>query len=127
MAVAGVHDVSVWTFSAYPGSEIFSDLEGRNLMPRYSDEYFFSLLSYSDLRQGVSWNQNFSNIQLKVLRVFGLLIFYIASYLFRPNRLVSTFRNLYQGKPSSRMEMILNKAIRRHRKAIGSDQVALNE
>jgi anaerobic magnesium-protoporphyrin IX monomethyl ester cyclase len=127
MAVAGVHDVSVWTFSAYPGSEIFSDLEGRNLMPRYSDEYFFSLLSYSDLRQGVSWNQNFSNIQLKVLRVFGLLIFYIASYLFRPSRLVSTFRNLYQGKPSSRMEMILNKAIRRHRKVIGSDQVALNE
>lgn len=117
MAVTGVHDVSVWTFSAYPGSEIFHDLQKANRMPPFNDDYFISLLSYSDLRTVTSWNEYFSGWQLKYIRLFGLISFYAASYISKPIRLVRSIRNIIQHKPESRMEMIVEKAINRHKKS----------
>jgi len=116
MAVVGVDDVSVWTFSAYPGSEIFSDLENDNRKPEFTDEYFVSLLSYSDLKNVHSWNEHFSNWQLKYLRLLGLILFYMTTYTLKPIRLVRNIQNVLKRKPQSRMEMIIDKALTRHRK-----------
>jgi anaerobic magnesium-protoporphyrin IX monomethyl ester cyclase len=116
MAVTGVADVGVWTFSAYPGSELFDDLTREKQLPEFTDDYFTSLLSYSDLKNVVSWNKNFSNWQLKYLRLFGLVLFYMVSYTISPIRLVRNIRNILNHKPQSRLEMIVEKAIRRHKK-----------
>jgi len=113
LAVVGVHDISVWTFSAYPGCEIFDDLKKKGKIGEYSDEYFLGLLSYSDLNNVVSWNDRFSPTQLKYLRFSGLFLFYAVSYLVRPWRLIKNIRNILKGTPESRMEMIVNKALPR--------------
>ncbi len=117
MAVIGMDDVSVWTFSAYPGSEIFNDLQKAGRLPPMNDEYFYSLLSYSDLRNVVSWNEYFTSGQLKYLRLFGLLLFYVVRYVVRPQTLFVSLRNILSHKPVSRMEMIVEKAINRHKKS----------
>ncbi len=114
MAWAGVDDMSMWVFSAYPGSEIFNDLVKEGRIPEFSDDYFTGLLSYSDLNNVVSWNEHFSGQQLKHMRFFGILLFYASSYLFRPWRLFKSIRNILQHKPQSRMEMIVEKALPRH-------------
>ena len=49
MARIGVHDASVWTFSPYPGSELFERLRAAGRLPRLDDDYYASLLSYSDV------------------------------------------------------------------------------
>ena len=116
MATIGVNDVGVWTFSAYPGSELFDDLVKEKRMPDFTDEYFASLLSYSDLRNVVSWDEHFSSWQLKYLRLFGLILFYLVSYAARPGRLVENIRNIINHKTQSRLEMIVENALRRHRK-----------
>ncbi len=116
MAWVGVDDVSVWVFSAYPGSEIFNDLSKNGRMVEYTDDYFTSLLSYSDLNNVVSWNEHFSSAQLKYMRILGLMLFYGCSFLFRPWRLVRTIRNVVAHKPQSRFEMIVEKALSRHKK-----------
>jgi radical SAM superfamily enzyme YgiQ (UPF0313 family) len=115
MAIAGVHDVSVWTFSAYPGSEIFENLKRAKRLPEFKDDYFLSLLSYSDLKKATSWNERFSDRQLNYMRLFGMVLFYSLSYLLRPVRFVRNIRNLIRHKPQSRLEMIMEKAIYRHR------------
>jgi anaerobic magnesium-protoporphyrin IX monomethyl ester cyclase len=116
MAIAGVHDVSVWIFSAYPGSEIFDDLIKKNKINKeFNDDYFISLLSYSDLSRAFSWNVNFSNKQLKYLRFFGLILFYFVSYVLRPFRLIKNILNIVRHKPESRLEMIALKALSRHK------------
>lgn len=120
MAWVGVDDVGVWTFSAYPGSEIFDDLEREDRMPDYTDAYFTSLLSYSDLKNVVSWSEHFSSFQLKYMRLFGLVLFYAASYTFRPIRLFRNIRNITKHKPESRLEMIVEKALRRHKPGVSS-------
>lgn len=117
MAVVGVDDISVWTYSAYPGSKIFSDLQKAGKLPPLNDDYFYSLLSYSDLRNVVSWNEFFKSWQLKYLRLFGLLLFYFLRYVVRPKALFISLRNIIRHKPESRMEMIFEKAITRHKKS----------
>lgn len=117
MAIVGVDDVSVWTFSAYPGSEIFADLQKAGKLPPFSDEYFYSLLSYSDLKNVVSWNEDFKSAQLKYLRLLGLLLFYTVRYIVRPRTLFVSLRNIIRHKPESRMEMIIERAINRHKKS----------
>ncbi len=117
MAWVGVDDMSLWVFSAYPGSEIFNDLEKAGRLPPFDDDYFTSLLSYSDLKNVVSWNEHFSGWQLKYLRLFGLVLFYATAYGLRPWRLARSLRNIVRHKPQSRMEMIFEKALQRHKPA----------
>lgn len=117
MAAVGVDDVSVWTFSAYPGSELFRDLQDAKKLPAFDDEYFYSLLSYSDLKNVISWNDNFSSTQLKYLRFFGLVLFYATRYTLRPQCFFRTLRNIITHKPESRLEMIVENAVSRHKKS----------
>lgn len=114
MAMAGLHDVTLWTFVAYPGSEIFNNLKDRGDTIRLDDDYFVSLLSYSDLRRPVSWNEHFSHKTLNYARIFGLLLFYGFIYLIRPGRLFRSAVNLIRRKPKSRMEMIIGNILYRH-------------
>ncbi len=128
MAAIGVNDVGVWTFSAYPGSELFDDLVKEKRMPEFTDDYFTSLLSYSDLRNVVSWNENFSSWQLKYIRLFGLILFYLASYAIRPRRFVENIRNIINHKTESRLEMIVERALTRHRKKpAGEEQKVVSQ
>ena len=117
MAWVGVDDMSMWVFSAYPGSELFNDLAKAGKIKDFSDDYFLSLLSYSDLKNVVSWNEHFSGGQLKVMRLLGLMLFYLSSYLLRPWRLFRSINNILRHKPQSRMEMIVEKALVRHKPA----------
>ena len=43
-------------------------------------------------------------------------MFYASSYLFRPYRLVRNIRNILSHKPESRLEMIVETALNRHKK-----------
>jgi len=86
MARIGVHDVSVWTFSPYPGSELFERLRAAGRLPRLDDDYYASLLSYSDISGAVSYADALDSKQLQRWRLAGILLFYATSYLTHPGR-----------------------------------------
>jgi radical SAM superfamily enzyme YgiQ (UPF0313 family) len=114
MARAGVHDASVWTFAPYPGSELFEDLRAAGALPaRLDDDYFASLLSYSDLRRAVSYDDRVSSPALQRWRLAGLALFYAASWVTHPARPLRTAWNLARGRYESRMEMSLSNLARR--------------
>ena len=112
MALIGVHETAVWTFSAYPGSEIYNKLLKENKIV-HTDEYFLRLLSYADPLNTVSWSNHFSKTKLQYLMITGLLLFYTTSYLARPLRLVNNIVNVIKNKPKSRLEHILIKIFSR--------------
>ena len=107
MAVAGVHDVSIWTFSPYPGSELFDSLVAQGKIGEMDDEYFAALLSYSDLAGAVSWSSNVSSDALRVYRLLGMTLFYALSFGMRPWRAVQLAKNAVTGSYESRLEMSL--------------------
>lgn len=115
MAVVGVHDASISPFSPYPGSELFDELRRSGRIARFSDDYFYSLASYTDLVRTVSVNDRMSARWLALYRVFGMLLFYAVSYGTRPWRLVRTVVNVFRRRQESRLEMSLRDLVLRLR------------
>jgi anaerobic magnesium-protoporphyrin IX monomethyl ester cyclase len=113
MARAGVHDVSVWTFSAYPGSALFEQLRAAGRLPALDDDYYASLLSYSDISGAVSWAAALDSKQLQRYRLAGLLLFYGTSYLTHPARPLRSLYNIATRRYESRMEMSFGNLVRR--------------
>src|SRR5262249_6183655 len=113
MARIGVHDVSVWTFSPYPGSELFERLRASGRLARLDDDYYASLLSYSDVSGAVSYADALDAAQLQRYRLAGLLAFYGASYLTHPLRPLRSLYNIATRRYESRMEMSFGNLVRR--------------
>ncbi len=113
MARAGVHDVSVWTFSPYPGSQLFDELRAAGRLARLDDDYFTSLLSYSDLGGAVSYNDAIGSAELQRWRVAGMLLFYVESYARHPMRPFRSMRNILKSSYESRLEMSVRNLLRR--------------
>ena len=112
MALAGAHDLSIWGFSPYPGTELFDKLSVQNLV-KIDDEFYDSLRTYADQSKMTSYSEKFSNNGLKCLRIFGLGLFYSTSFLCRPIRPFLIIRNLIRGTHESRMEFGIADAFRR--------------
>ncbi len=115
MARVGVHDVSVWTFSPYPGSELFDQLRAAGKIRDVDDRFFASLLSYSNVAGAVSHCDAVSARWLHSYRLAGLAGFYAASYARRPARPLRTAANVITGRFESRLEMSLANLVRRLR------------
>lgn len=113
MAISGVNDVSVWTYSPYPGTEMYAELKEKGKMTDFDDNYFSSLLSYADLKNVVSWDDNLSAHSLRIYRILGLVLFYMTSYISNPLRFYRTLRNLMTQQHESRMEMTLSIFLKR--------------
>ncbi len=113
MARIGVHDASVWTFSPYPGSELFERLQAGGRLTRLDDDYYASLLSYSDVSAAVSYADGLDSVQLQRYRLAGLLLFYGTSYLTHPVRPLRSLYNVLTRRYESRMEMSFGNLLRR--------------
>ncbi len=113
MARIGVHDVSVWTFSPYPGSELFADLRAAGRLPELDDDYYASLLSYSDVSSAVSYAAALDSTRLQRYRLAGLLLFYGVSYLTHPGRPLRSLYNIATRRYESRLEMSFGNLVRR--------------
>ena len=120
MALAGVHDVTIQPFSAYPGTELFDELRAQQKIPRLDDEYFYTLADYSDLSKSVSWSEHLSRRDILVFRTLGMVSFYIVSYLLRPWRFIRLIKNLVSGRQESRLERALSDLFQR-KQALAAD------
>lgn len=113
MAWAGVHDVSVWTFSPYPGSRLFQELQSSGRLTQLDNNYWASLLSYSDVSQAVSWSEELNSRRLGRFRITALALFYLTNYLTHPIRPLRSFLNILTHRYESRMEMSFGNLMRR--------------
>ncbi|WP_236516946.1 B12-binding domain-containing radical SAM protein [Sandaracinus amylolyticus] len=118
MAQVGVHDVSVWTFVPYPGSALFDELVAAGTLGPLDDDYYASLLSYSDLAKARSYDARIGDRALQRYRLLGLATFYGASFALHPTRPLGTALRLLRGASArgryeSRAEMSLASLVRR--------------
>jgi anaerobic magnesium-protoporphyrin IX monomethyl ester cyclase len=114
MAIAGAYDISIWGFSPYPGSELFSDISATGKL-KMDDAYYDSLRSYADPSKTVSYSAHISDKTLKVLRFVGTALFYFTAWSRRPNRPFKIIWNLMSGKQESRAELGLYNLLRQNR------------
>ncbi len=103
MALAGAFDVSIWAFSPYPGSELFAGILGKGGL-KMDDDYYNSLRSYADSSSTISYSEHFSDGQLKRLRIFGVILFYLVCWTRRPYRPFKIIWTVLRGRQESRLE-----------------------
>ena len=120
MAWVGVHDITISMYSPYPGAELFVEMKKRGKLTEFSDEYFFSLNSYSDVTMTTSWSDNVTSRELAFLRILSLAIFYGTQYSIRPWRVIRTLYNLFSKRQESRLEKSLHDYTRRILKKVVS-------
>jgi radical SAM superfamily enzyme YgiQ (UPF0313 family) len=124
MAARGVDEASINIYSAYPGTEIFSDLSKKGLV-EVSDRYFLGLTSlnsdYTTFKP-LTYNEQIGRGELAVYRIGFMLTNYIISYLFYPKRILRTFRNVFYSEEASTVfEHRLKDALARRRGKAAAD------
>lgn len=106
MSWSGVHDLSIWAFAPYPGSELFEQFRAAGKIGEF-DEAYIDAIIYSEIRKTRSWNDAMSVGAANRYRLTGYLLFYLTSLLFRPHRLLRTIINLKRGSHETRAESFL--------------------
>jgi hypothetical protein len=114
MALVGLHDVSIFPFSPYPGSELFMQLEREGVI-HLDDDHIHSLAQFGNMFSITSYSEHISNRMLRALMLFGIFLFYLASFSARPIRLAHMVYRLARHKPMSKLENTLSRLIRKRR------------
>ena len=109
LARAGMHEVSFFPFSPYPGSELFRRLEKEGKVS-LTDAHLFGLI-----RNRESYSEHIPKRLLPILCLLGMLGFFATSFLLRPHRLFLVARNLWRRKPETRLDSALLRLVRRRR------------
>lgn len=109
----GVHDSSFIPYVPYPGSELYFQLAGENKLEPMSDDYFNSLIPFSDLEHARSFNPHIDDKQLVWARYLYFALFYGTMFLRWPLRPVRIFVNLLLGRKESRGEEVLQSLLLR--------------
>jgi radical SAM superfamily enzyme YgiQ (UPF0313 family) len=105
LAWIGLNEISITTFTALPGCELFSKLykEGK---VQLTDEFFKELLYMADLAKAISWTKHISDKQLKHFRNWGYIQFFFLSFFFRPWRLLRSLWNIIFGVQENKLERV---------------------
>ena len=114
----GIEDSTFIPFVPYPGSELYSDLVSQNKIEPPSDNYFNSLIPFSDLQFAKSYNKHFKDWQLVWIRCLYFAVFYGVKFLRWPKRPILITKNLLSGKQESRGEEIIKNIINRKKQTI---------
>jgi radical SAM superfamily enzyme YgiQ (UPF0313 family) len=112
-AVLGVDDTGVYTFSPYPGSELYYYLRRTNAIGEMDRGYFESLMTFMGLKQLSHYCENVGSREIGVYRSVGMSVFYGLSYLLYPGRILRTIRNYRQHKSDTVFEERLFAFLRR--------------
>lgn len=112
MAWIGVHDVFVYTFSPYPGTPLFKELQRSGRLGEIDQDYFFGLTTYIKLTQALSYTEHISDRALTAYRLICLVAFYSSSFLFHPRRVIQILRNLSLDQADTRIEQFIKSLLR---------------
>lgn len=105
----GAHDMAPAVFTPYPGSTLYNRLVKQGKLDLYDDNSIIEIIESYDLWPSRVYNEQMSETALKIYIFLFTLAFYGSNYIFRPNRLFKTIRNLITSKHESRLEQILYK------------------
>ena len=95
MAIMGVDDCNISSFTPYPGSELFDELLEENVIPEICDKYFAGLIQQEDFMQDASYCRNVSGWEVNFYRIIGMALFYVLAFGLHPQRLYRLFKTLF--------------------------------
>ena len=117
LARVGVHEISITSFTALPGSALFRELYEQGRI-QLDDKFFRELLYMSDLTWAPSWIPGMTDNEIARLRRWGYAQFFLISYLYHPRRFVRTIYNILRGIEETKVERVGHEKLRSARKMV---------
>lgn len=110
LALAGVHDLLVYPFNPYPGSELYNSLVASKRIPTGGPAFERFLLGadYGDTRGVGEWSEFFSRTAVTRIAAVTMLVFYSLQFALRPLRLVRVILRILSAKPRTWFERALS-------------------
>ncbi|NOT49164.1 MAG: B12-binding domain-containing radical SAM protein [Acidobacteria bacterium] len=118
LAMLKVDDCNISTFSPYPGSELFRELQEEGAIGKIDDEYFALLMTQFDFTVAKTFCRHVSSWEIVLYRIVGMSLFYGLSYLRSPGKIFRLVKSIFQTKfqPRSLFEQrIYDFAVRKRR------------
>lgn len=108
LAFIGVHDLTCFAFSPYPGSELFIELTQKQVIKKDDTYHFFlSRNVYNSPLSMKSWSRNIPHWTVPFLTLGGMSFFYILQFIFRPLRFYKLVRNFIHNTPRTMLDLAL--------------------
>jgi anaerobic magnesium-protoporphyrin IX monomethyl ester cyclase len=117
LAYYGVHDVSCFGYSPYPGTEEYKRLTDSQKLKR--DQGYEDLLAtnvYNCMKNMRSWSDYIPDYAMLFITIGGSAFFYMVQFLLRPWRLVSVFRNIVKSRATTTLELTLYSMFKEYKK-----------
>jgi anaerobic magnesium-protoporphyrin IX monomethyl ester cyclase len=114
-ALLGVDDCGLYTYSPYPGSELFDYLREKGAIRALDRQYYESLMTFMDVTQPMNFCEHVGAREIAFYRIAGLALFYGLSYALHPSRLFRTWRNWHAGRSDTVFEQRVFALARRRR------------
>jgi len=111
----GVDDIFPTVLVPYSGCELFENLRKQNKIDPENDEYYYNIILGDSFFSSHFYNENMSQLTVRIYRLLYLLIFYGTSFLSRPKRIYKLITNVYKGRPESRGEQRLYEVLKRNK------------
>jgi radical SAM superfamily enzyme YgiQ (UPF0313 family) len=110
----GVNDIFPSVLVPYAGCTLFDELVREGKINPNDDEYYFRILRGETFFTSYFYNEHIGQKFLRLYRVVYLLVFYGTNFLFRPQRLYRTIRNIATKRFESRGEIRLYETLKRN-------------
>jgi len=129
MAAAGVHDISIAPLKAYPGSELFRELQAAGKVPDPLDDDYYRQLAVGvetvpfSTDPAPSFADGLTARSLDRLRIAAMAWFFGLSWLLHPTRPFRVLRAVVTGRQESRLDKSLVE-LRRRRAAERSGAIS---
>ncbi len=131
LAFLGVHDVSCFGYSPYPGTENYEQLVKSGKLDRHknSDEYeaVISTNVYNCVKEMRSWSDYIPDSWMIFITIGGSAYFYLLQFIFRPFRIIGVTKNIFNNRARTTLELTLYSSLLEYRKWISSKLRAKNE
>lgn len=109
LAVIGVHDVSCFGYSPYPGTENYTQLVQNKKLNRNEEEYekVISTNVYNCVKEMRSWSNHIPHSWMIFITIGGSAYFYLLQFMFRPYRIFGALANIFQNRAQTTLELTL--------------------
>lgn len=96
LALMKVDDCNISSFSPYPGSELFRELQNEGEIDEINDEYFAVLMTQFDFTVARTFCRAVGPREIVFYRIVGMAMFYGLSYLRSPGKIFRLAKSLFQ-------------------------------
>ncbi|OFZ21422.1 MAG: hypothetical protein A2X94_07905 [Bdellovibrionales bacterium GWB1_55_8] len=93
-ALIGVHDISIFPFVVFPGTEAYEDMKKTGLIDSEAFRRTLKTNSTSNPKGSYTWNRRFSGSMVYRISILLMLYFYFLQYSLRPWRVFGIISNI---------------------------------